>query len=37
MVLLSLKRQLADPGLNGEDKQRIEEEIRKLEKDMGMN
>lgn len=37
MVLLSLKRQLADPGLHGEDKQRIEKEIRKLEKDMGMN
>lgn len=37
MVLLGLKRQLADPGLNNDARQRIEEEIRKLEKEMGMN
>lgn len=37
MVLLSLKRQLADPGMNPDERQRIEEQIRKLEKEMGMS
>jgi hypothetical protein len=36
MVLLSLKRQLADPGLDSAEKQRLESQIRQLEKEMGM-
>lgn len=36
MVLLSLKRQLAEPGLDNAEKQRLEKQIRQLEKEMGM-
>jgi hypothetical protein len=37
MILLSLKRQLADAGLDDNEKRRLEEQIRKLEAEMGMN
>jgi hypothetical protein len=37
MVLLSLKRRLADAGLDENEKRRLEEQIRKLEAQMGMN
>lgn len=37
MVLLGLKRQLADAGLDEDEKRRLQEQIRKLEEEMGMN
>jgi hypothetical protein len=37
MILLGLKRQLADPGLDADEKKRLEEQIRKIEKEMDMN
>lgn len=37
MVLLGLRRRLADPELDQNEKKRLEEEIRKLEADMGMS
>ena len=37
MVLLSLRRRLADPTLNPSEKKELEVQIRKLEADMGMS
>lgn len=37
MILLSLKRRLAQAGLSENEKRRLEEQIRNLEADMGMN
>jgi len=37
MILLSLKRQLADPDLEAGAKKRLEEQIRKIEKEMDMH
>ena len=37
MVLLSLKRRLADPSLAAEEKAHLEKEIKKLEAQMGMD
>jgi hypothetical protein len=36
MILLSLQRRLAEPNLDPAEKQRLEEQIRKIEKDMDM-
>ena len=36
MILLSLQRRLADPNLDPVEKQRLKEQIRKIEKDMDM-
>jgi hypothetical protein len=36
MILLGLQRRLADPNLEPAEKQRLEEQIRKIEKDMDM-
>ncbi|KJS28409.1 MAG: hypothetical protein VR64_24700 [Desulfatitalea sp. BRH_c12] len=36
MILLSLQRRLADPTLDEHEKQHLQEQIRKLEADMGM-
>ena len=36
MILLGLQRQLADPRLDPRERARIEEQIRKIEKEMGM-
>ena len=37
MVLLSLRRRLADPTLSPSEKKELEAQVRKLEADMGMN
>jgi hypothetical protein len=37
MVLLGLRRRLADPALNPSEKKELEAQIRKLEADMGMS
>ena len=37
MVLLGLKRRLADPALDPGEKARLEKEIKKLEAQMGMD
>ena len=37
MILLGLKRRLAQKGLSREERQALIEEIRKLEADMGMD
>lgn len=36
MILLGLQRRLADPNLDPAEKQRLQEQIRKIEKDMDM-
>jgi hypothetical protein len=36
MILLGLQRRLADPNLDPAEKQRLEKQIRKIEKDMDM-
>ncbi len=37
MILLSLKRRLADSQLPAEEKRRLQDQIRALEAEMGMN
>lgn len=37
MILLGLKRRLAEAGLDENEKQVLEEQIRKLEAEIGMN
>jgi len=37
MILLSLKRRLAEAGLNEDERRHLEEQIRKLEAEMGMH
>jgi hypothetical protein len=37
MMLLGLKRRLAEPGLDDREIQQLQEQIRKLEAEMGMN
>jgi hypothetical protein len=37
MILLGLKRRLAEPGLDDREIQQLQEQIRKLEAEMGMN
>jgi len=37
MMLASLRKQLSDPDLGPEDKQRLEEQIAQLEKQMGLD
>ena len=37
MILLGLKRQLADPQLSDADRARLNEKIRELEQQMGMD
>ena len=37
MILLGLKRQLADPQLSDADRVRLTEKIRELEQQMGMD
>jgi hypothetical protein len=37
MVLLSLRRRLADPALRPSEKKELEAQVRKLEADMGMS
>jgi hypothetical protein len=37
MMLLGLKRRLAESGLNEHEKKELQEQIRKLEAEMGMN
>ncbi|MFZ1984061.1 MAG: hypothetical protein WAU91_06585 [Desulfatitalea sp.] len=37
MVLLGLRRRLADPALSHKEKKDLEAQIRKLEVEMGMN
>jgi hypothetical protein len=37
MTLLGLKRRLAEPGLNENEKKQLQEQIQKLEAEMGMN
>jgi hypothetical protein len=36
MILLALMQRLNDPGLAGQERLRIEEEIRRLEKSIGL-
>jgi hypothetical protein len=37
MILNAWRRQAAGPGLSPADKRRLEEQIRRLEKEMGLN
>lgn len=37
MVLLGLRRRLADPSLSAQEKEKLEKEIKKLEVRMGMD
>jgi len=37
MVLVGLRRRLADPALDPQEKEKLEEEIKKLEARMGMD
>jgi hypothetical protein len=37
MMLIGLKRRLADPGLHDQEKKELLEQIRKLESEMGMS
>ena len=37
MILLGLKKQLADPGIDDAQKEKLEERIRQVEKELGMD